>query len=190
MIMDTMKNRNGMRACWLAPALLLLGLAGCFGEENSDLKEWMHKSSEGLEGKIEPLPEIKPYEPFTYAAHDLADPFKPSKMEVVRRGGRGSLMPDFSRPRGPLEVYDLERLRMVGTLQQGRNIQGLVHAPDGNLYRVSVGGFIGQNFGQVVAITETEIRLKEIVEDLTGDWIEREATLNLEEARQKTERKQ
>lgn len=78
---------------------------------------------------------------------------------------------------------------MVGILQQGKNIQALVNAPDGNLYRVKLGSYMGQNFGMVTGITETGIRLKEIVEESGGDWVERETTLNLEEVGQKAEQK-
>lgn len=176
---------------WMMLSLLAAGLTGCFfGDENSDLKEWMKQSSEGLQGKVEPLPEAKPYEPFTYSAFELADPFKTSKMDVVKKGGAGSgLAPNPNRPKEPLESYDLEKLKMVGTLQRGSMIEGLVKAPDNNLYRVKLGSYMGQNFGMVVGISETEIKLKEIVEDSGGDWAERSATLNLEETGQKAEQK-
>lgn len=185
-----MKSENLMIKRWIGVSLALLSLTGCFGDENSDLKEWMQKSSEGLQGKIEPLPEVKPYEPFLYNAFELVDPFRSSKMELARKGGTsGALAPNTKRPREPLEAYDLEKLKMVGILQQGKNIQALVNAPDGNLYRVKLGSYLGQNFGMVVGITETEIKLKEIVEDSGGDWVERATSLNLEEVGQKAEQK-
>ena len=175
---------------WTMISLLAAGLTGCFGDENGDLKEWMRQSSEGLQGKVEPLPEVKPYEPFTYAAFELTDPFKTAKMDVVRKGGAHSgLMPNLNRPREQLESYDLEKLRMVGILQKGKAIEALVKAPDNNLYRVKLGSYMGQNFGMVVGISETEVKLKEIVEDIGGDWAERSATLNLEEVGQKAEQK-
>ncbi len=185
-----MKRENLMIKRWMGVSLALLGLTGCFGDENSDLKEWMQKSSEGLQGKIEALPAVKAYEPFLYNAFDLVDPFRTSKMEFARKGGAsGALAPNTKRPREPLEAYDLEKLKMVGILQQGKNIQALVNAPDGNLYRVKLGSYLGQDFGMVVGITETEIRLKEIVEDSGGDWVERSTSLNLEEVGQKAEQK-
>jgi len=184
------KNENLMIKRWMCISLASLCLAGCFGDENSDLKAWMQKSSEGLQGKIESLPAVKPYEPFLYNAFDLVDPFRTSKMDFSKKGGgSGALAPNTNRPREPLESYDLEKLKMVGILQQGKNIQALVNAPDGNLYRVKLGSYLGQNFGMVVGITETELKLKEIVEDSGGDWVERATSLNLEEVGQKAEQK-
>ncbi|KAF0814075.1 hypothetical protein IGB42_01755 [Andreprevotia sp. IGB-42] len=170
---------------YLALVLATLGLAGCFGEENSDLKEWMREKSDGLRGKVEPLPEVKPYQPFTYDAFSLPDPFRPSKMEVAKKGSNSGLAPNPNRPKEVLENYDLEKLRMVGTLQQGKTIQALIRAPDGNLYRVKVGSYMGQNFGMVAEISETEVKLKEIVEDSGGDWVERSTGLSLDDAEQK-----
>ncbi|MDR3412329.1 MAG: pilus assembly protein PilP [Formivibrio sp.] len=185
-----MKNESLMIIRWIGVSLALLSLGGCFGDENSDLKAWMKTSSEGLQGKVEPLPEVKPYQPFVYNAFDLVDPFRASKMDFARKGGMsGALAPNTNRPKEPLEAYDLEKLKMVGILQQGKNIQALVSAPDGNLYRVKLGSYLGQNFGMVVGITETEIKLKEIVEDSGGDWGERSTSLNLEEVGQKAEQK-
>ncbi|BCL76491.1 fimbrial protein [Jeongeupia sp. HS-3] len=165
--------------------LAALGLTGCFGEENSDLKEWMKEQSDGLRGKVEPLPEVKPYKPFTYDAFTLVDPFRPAKMEVAKRSNNSGLAPNMNRPREVLENYDLEKLRMVGTLQQGKVIQALIRGPDGNLYRVKPGSYMGQNFGMVTGISETEVKLKEIVEDSGGDWVERETALALDDAEQK-----
>ncbi|WP_432723618.1 pilus assembly protein PilP [Jeongeupia wiesaeckerbachi] len=165
--------------------LAALGLTGCFGEENSDLKAWMKEQSDGLRGKVEPLPEVKPYTPFTYDAFSLVEPFRASKMEVAKRSNNSGLAPNMNRPREVLENYDLEKLRMVGTLQQGKVIQALIRAPDGNLYRVKPGSYMGQNFGMVTGISEGEVKLKEIVEDSGGDWVERETALPLDDAEQK-----
>lgn len=160
-------------------------LTGCLGEKNSDLKAWMAEQSEGLRGKVEPLPEVRPYQPFTYDAFGLPDPFKPSKMELAKKAGSSGLAPNTNRVKEVLENYDLEKLRMVGTLQQGKTVQALIKAPDGNLYRVRVGSYMGQDFGMVTQVTETEVSLKEIVEDSGGDWVERTTTLSLDDAEQK-----
>ncbi len=170
---------------WILLSVLPLTLTGCFGEENSDLKAWMAEQSEGLRGRVEPLPEVKPYQPFTYDAFTLPDPFKPSKMELAKKAGNSALAPNTNRVKEVLENYDLEKLRMVGTLQQGKVIQALIKAPDGNLYRVKIGSYMGQDFGMVTNVTETEISLKEIVEDSGGDWVERTTTLALDDAEQK-----
>ncbi len=170
---------------WLLYVLLLSGLTGCFGEEHGDLKDWMTEQSKGLRGKVEPLPEAKVYVAFPYNAFELADPFQTSKMELAKKGSGNGLTPNTNRVKEVLENYDLEKLKMVGTLQQGRAVQALIRAPDGNLYRVKQGSYMGQNFGMVVKVSETEISLKEIVEDSGGDWAERTTSLSLDDAEQK-----
>lgn len=166
--------------------LLLFSLSGCVGDDFDDLKTWMDESSRGLKPTIEPLPAPRPYEPFVYSAFELVDPFNKSKMEVAKRTG-GALAPNLNRPRETLELYDLEKLRMVGTLQRGKEVNALIRAPDGNLYRVKVGSYMGQNFGMVTAISEAETSLKEIVEDSGGDWVERTSVLALDEMEQKND---
>ncbi|GAA5786795.1 pilus assembly protein PilP [Chitiniphilus shinanonensis] len=170
---------------WLPLLGVSLLLAGCFGEEHGDLKEWMRENSEGLRGRIDPAPEVKTVEPTIYDAFALPDPFSVAKMELAKKGGGSGIAPNTNRPKEVLEGFDLEKLRMVGTIQQGKQIQALISAPDRNLYRVKVGNYMGQNFGMVVSINETEVKLKEIVEDSSGDWVERETALTLDEAEQK-----
>ncbi|QDQ26617.1 pilus assembly protein PilP [Chitinimonas arctica] len=172
---------NRSLATCLATSLFLFG---CAGEEFGDLKAWMDETTGTLKSKIEPLPEVKPYQPFIYSAFDLVDPFNRSKMEVAKKAG-GALAPNLSRPKETLEAYDLEKLRMVGTLQKGKEINALIRTPDGNLYRVKMGSYMGQNFGMVTAISDTDITLKEIVEDSGGDWVERTSVLALEDTEQK-----
>jgi len=166
--------------------LLVVGLAGCGGEQFSDIKTWMQENTQNLRGKVEPLPEFVPYQPLAYNAFDLLDPFNKAKMDVSKRNGGGSgVAPNRSRPKETLEAYDLEKLKMVGTLQQGKDINALIRSPDGNLYRVKVGSYLGQNFGMVTTITESGVVLKEIIEDSGGDWVERTSTLSLDETEQK-----
>ena len=162
----------------------ILTLCACSGDRFDDLKAWMDTSSAGLKGRIEPLPEVKPYTPFIYNAFDLVDPFNRSKMEVAKKAG-GGLAPNLNRPKETLEAYDLEKLRMVGTLQRGKDLNALIRTPDGNLYRVKMGSYMGQNFGMITAISETDVTLKEIVEDSGGDWIERTSVLALEDTEPK-----
>ena len=89
-------------------------LAGCGGESHQDLRAWMADQGKGARGRVDPLPQIKPYEPFAYNAFDLPDPFKPRKIEPTKGGSK--LAPDLTRRREPLEAYPLESLEMVGTL--------------------------------------------------------------------------
>lgn len=166
-------------------AILVLGLvlSACGSGTHKDLEQFVKESGQGLRGKVEPLPEVRPFEAFTYNAFDLSDPFKPRKIEA--KGGGGGLRPDFNRPKEPLEAYSIESLKMVGTLQQAKETFALVKAPDNTLFRVKTGNFLGQNFGQITEITESEVKLKEIVQDTGGDWSERTSSLLLEEQEQK-----
>ena len=169
----------------LKPAFLCasLLLAGCGGEPYGDLKQFVKDSDSLPRGRIEPLPEVKPYEPVAYNAFDLSDPFRPRKVEQAK--GSGGLAPDMNRRKEALEAYPLDNLRMVGTLEQGRGIFALVRTPDNTLYRVRQGNYIGQNFGFITQITDSSVTLKEIVQDGTGDWSERVSTLQLLEEEQK-----
>jgi len=169
----------------LKPAFLCasLLLVGCGGEPYGDLKQFVKESDSLPRGRIEPLPEVKPYEPVAYNSFDLSDPFRPRKVEQAK--GSGGLAPDMNRRKEALEAYPLDNLRMVGTLEQSRGIFALVRTPDNTLYRVRQGNYIGQNFGFITQITDSSVTLKEIVQDGAGDWSERVSTLQLLEEEQK-----
>ena len=167
---------------WMGACALL---AGCGGESHQDLRAWMADQGKNARGRVDPLPQIKPYESFAYNAFDLPDPFKPRKIEPTK--GNSKLAPDLARRREPLESYPLESLNMVGTLQQGKSTYALVRTPDKDVYQVTTGNYLGQNFGVILGINENEIRLKELVQDGSGDWAERTASLQLIQADTKTQ---
>jgi len=159
-------------------------LTACTGEEFGDLKAELKDKTKDLRGRIEPLPVVKPYEPVPYKAFDQADPFSSAKIELVTKSassGGGGLKPDLNRPKEPLEAYPLESLKMVGVLQQKKANFALVKADTG-LYRVKVGNYLGQNFGVITTITDSQIQLRELIQDAVGDWTERRSTLQLLEA--------
>lgn len=162
-----------------------LALAACGGESHQDLRAWMAEQGQGVKGKLEPLPQVKPYEPFTYNAFDLPDPFKPRKIELGR--GNGKMAPDVGRRKEPLEAFPLESLNMVGSMQQGKVTYALVRTPEKDVYQVRLGNYMGQDYGVVTAISDGEIRLKELVQDSAGDWTERSSTLQLIQADSKTQ---
>jgi type IV pilus assembly protein PilP len=166
---------------WLALAAGAgLVLAGCGGESHQDLRAWMGEQGKGARGKLDPLPQVKPYEPFAYNAFDLPDPFKPRKIEPTK--GVSKLAPDLTRRKEPLEAYPLESLNMVGTLQKDKAVYALVRTPDKDLYQVRTGNYMGQNYGVVVGVTDGEVKLRELVQDSAGDWTERSSTLQLIQA--------
>lgn len=161
-----------------------LFLSGCGGGEHQDLKEELKKLTSDMRGKVAPLPVVRPYEPVPYKAFDLADPFGSAKIELVTktaaRSGGGN-KPDLNRPKEPLEAFPLESVKMVGMLQQGKQVFALVRA-QASVYRVKAGNYIGQDFGVITRITDDQIQLRELVQDATGDWAERVSTLQLQEA--------
>ncbi|HZZ92563.1 MAG TPA: pilus assembly protein PilP [Usitatibacter sp.] len=172
----------------LVLASLVLGLlAGC-SSEMDDLKRFVRESDKGLPRRIDPLPAVKPFEPFTYEGFDLPDPFKPRKLATAREGSGGGIAPDLNRRKEPLESFPLEQLKMVGTLSQGKDTYALVRA-DKTLYRVKKGNYMGQNFGLITDVSDNEIKLKEIVQDSGGDWTERQSVLPLLEESAKGEKK-
>ncbi len=162
----------------LASLIIALGLSGCAGGGMEDLQSFVAETGKDLQGKIEPLPEVKIYEPFTYNAFDLPDPFKPRKLSS---GGGGGMQPDLTRPKEPLEAFSLETLKMVGALSKNGSIHAVIKTPDNAIYHVRKGNYVGQNFGLVTQISDSEVSLREIVEDSAGDWSERTSTLILQE---------
>jgi len=130
-------------------------------------------------GRVEPLPEIKAYETFVYAAHDLRSPFLPSS--PGSGVGLTGVRPDQKRNREFLEQYSLDTLRMVGTLRFGGQMYGLVETRDGLVHRVTTGNHMGQAEGRIIEITAAKISLIEIVPDSLGGYMERPAALGLKE---------
>ena len=167
------------RAAALA-TVAALALAGCGGESHQDLRAWMGEQGKGARGRLDLLPQIRPYDPFAYNAFDLPDPFKPRKIEPTK--GASKLAPDLARRKEPLEAYPLESLSMVGTLERNKTIFALVRTPDRDVYQIRAGNYVGQNFGVVTGIGEGEVKLKELVQDGAGDWTERSSTLQLQQA--------
>ena len=166
-------------------AMLALALAACGGEQYGDLRKELDALTKDVRGRVDPLPQVKPYEPVPYKAFDEIDPFKPTRIDVVASGaalaGASGIKPDVNRPKEPLEAFPLESLRMVGTLSQEKETYGLVKA-GANLFRVKKGNYLGLNFGVITEIDENEIKLKELVQDGGGDWVERVSSLQLVEA--------
>lgn len=166
----------------LSILILAMFLGACGGEEHDDIKQWMKDATKDLKGRVPPLPEVKPFPVVAYDAGNLISPFDASKIEPEKNvaGGGGGLKPDLNRRREPLEAYPLESLRMVGTMSNAKTMIAIVQA-DRSVYNVRTGNYLGQNFGVITHIDEAELTLKELVQDATGDWIERTSTLQLQE---------
>lgn len=163
-----------------ALVLACSALVACAGGDNEDLRQWMAEAGKDVKGSIPPLPQVKPYEPVPYDVGSLVDPFKATKIgSDQKKGGSGGLQPDMDRAREPLEAYPLESLKYVGVMTKKKSSYAIILV-DGSLYQVRVGNYMGQNFGVITAISEAEVALKELVQDPSGDWVERVSTLLLQ----------
>lgn len=169
-----------MKLVYLVLASILL--TGCGGEEFQDLRDFVKNAGADMRGKIPPPPEVKPYEPFAYNNEaSLPDPFKPRKPKLSSGGHPGVNQPDMDRPKEALEEFPLEGLRMVGYLYKNKVGYAVIRAPDNKLYRVKAGNYVGLNFGLIQEVTDTEVKIKEMVQDSAGDWTERMSSLQLVE---------
>lgn len=168
------------RALQLLPVgLISASLVACSGEQGDDLDEFMKNAGNDMQARVKPLPEVKPYLALQYNAdNSLSDPFKARKATSKATG----ILPNLSRPKEPMEAYPLESVKYVGHLSKGKLIYALLKTPDSGVQQVKLGNFVGQNYGMVTRITDSEVVLKEIVQDdLSGDWVERETSLTLQE---------
>jgi type IV pilus assembly protein PilP len=175
-----------MRRYLFAVGLALL-VAACGSDEHRDLKQELAEATKDFRGRVDPLPQVKPYEPVPYTSEGQVDPFRPERIEVAqasRRASGGTALIDAQRkrPPEPLEAFPLESIQMLGTITQDKETFALVKAGP-NLYRVHKGNYMGQNFGVITAIDEAQINLKELVQDSGGEWVERVSSLQLVEAK-------
>jgi type IV pilus assembly protein PilP len=167
--------RNIKSICLIAATLALTACSGDMDELQQKVAEIKARPGE----RIEPLPEIKPYESFTYAASSLRSPFIPSA--PARSDVTNAVRPDAKRPREFLEQFPIDTMTMVGTLQLQGRTYGLIQGKDGLVHRVLPGNYIGQNDGRVLSIAPTKISIIEIIPDGVGGYIERPAALALNE---------
>ena len=160
-------------------SLVVVGMTAC-SSDNDDLDQYINEVKARPGGRIDPLPEITPYEIFTYVAdaEQFRSPFIPDTPQIATGGGRG---PRPVEDRSPefLEGHSLDTLRMVGTLDISDTLYGLVQTSDGLIHRVVPGNYMGQNDGRIIGITESEIGLVEIISDGIGGYIERDAAISL-----------
>ncbi len=165
------------------PAVVSLALlAGCTGDGMDDLRDFVKNAHADRKPKIEPLPEVKPYEAYAYAAADLPNPFSTANLRPQTAHGKASgPRPDMNRRKEPLEDFPLDGLKMVGTLSRGKQSWAVIQAPDGTVHRVQRGNFMGHNFGRITRISDDRVDLVELHQGPLGDWQEREAVLSIQE---------
>ncbi|WP_148861706.1 pilus assembly protein PilP [Marinobacter fonticola] len=182
-----MMKKHASKA-WAGICLASL-LAGCSqGSGYSDLDQFMAETRSKPRGFVEPLPEFKAYEAFTYSASDRRSPFEVPvevQLTMVDEPPQTDIEPDLDRPKEVLENFQLTELNMVGTLRRAdgnsSGLYALVKDTGGGIHRVRKGNYMGQNYGRVVGVNETRIELIEIVPNGRGGWVERPRSLSLNE---------
>lgn len=162
--------------------LSIMLTSGC-QPEKEDLPAYVAKVKAQAQPDIPPIPVMMPYEKFEYAASELRDPFIPTvidvPLEAPNTSASNGIQPDTNRRKEALEFFELQDLQFVGTLEQD-TIWALIRAPDSVIHKVRIGNYMGNNFGQVLAISDSELKLKEIVPEGNG-YVERETSLSVVE---------
>ncbi len=162
--------------------LMTIVATGCQQKEKEDLSEFVAQTSRMKAKEIEPLPNIKPVEPFAYNAQEFAEPFNKENLKprqvVSARSGTG---PDTNRRREPLENYPLDSLLMVGTLFREDEQRVIIKTPEGAVQTAVVGNYLGQNYGKIISIEENEIVVNEQVLNSAGTWVGRDASIKVDQ---------
>jgi type IV pilus assembly protein PilP len=161
---------------YLLLGIAALGVAACAGG-SADLLEYIDDVKARPGGRIEPLPQIKPYDTFAYQASDLRSPFMPDQPNAP--GNIAGPHPVENRNKEYLEQFPLDTLDMVGTLDRSGKTFALVQTLDGLVHRVIAGNYLGQNDGRIIAINDAEISLEELVSDGIGGFFKRSAAIGL-----------
>jgi type IV pilus assembly protein PilP len=161
-------------------------LAACTDAGQEELGQWMRDERNAVKPKVEPVPEPKKFIPQAYTGEGAISPFSSEKLVTALQADKGTVVnaaliaPELKRRKEPLELLPLDTVKMVGVLDKNGQKVALVRA-ESLLYQVRAGQYIGQNYGRIVRITEVEVILREIVQDPSGEWVERQAALQLQE---------
>jgi len=176
-----------MRVATVLILLVMAGLAGCGTSSEDELRQWMAEQSALTRPSVKPISEPKQFKPELYALASVVEPFSSQKLtQALKRDSaqavsNGALVaPELLRRKEALEAFPLDAVALVGNLVKDGQPVALVKV-DNLLYQVRLGNYLGQNYGRVMKIAETEVTLREIVQDAAGEWIERTATLQLQE---------
>ncbi|WP_066702078.1 pilus assembly protein PilP [Curvibacter delicatus] len=168
-------------------AASVLVLTGCGASSEDELRQWMAEQRSQTRPRVTPIPEPKQFKPEPYAQAGAVEPFSKEKLaQALKRESSQSavssalIAPELARRKEPLEAFPLDSMTMVGSLLKEGKPVALVKV-DNLLYQVRPGNYLGQNYGRITKITETQVTLREIAQDAVGEWVERPATLQLQE---------
>ena len=177
-----MRSRRARLGVAAASGLVLV--LGACGGDTQELQAWMDQQRREVRPNVQPLAAPKKFDPAPYDAGQLVDPFSTQKLNVAitqeAHQPNSLLASELNRRREPLESFPLDSMSMVGSVGRGGQQFALLKV-DNLLYQVKNGDYVGQNYGKITKITETEIALREIVQDAAGEWTERTSSLQLQE---------
>ena len=171
----------------LCVGVAAVGLSGCIGSEQEELQRWMAEQRAQVRPTVPPITEPKKFTPQAYTEGSAFEPFNLLKLtQALRRDSNQPstselIAPELVRRKEALEAFPLDTMAMVGSMNRNGQPVALVRV-DKLLYKVRVGEYLGLNYGRITRINETEVALREIVQDAAGEWIERVATLQLQES--------
>ena len=170
-----------------ALALAASVLAGCSDSDVREVQQWMDETKKNTPVQVKPLAEPKTFIPLAYQGGDAIEPFSQDKLlaELARTEAStdNPLKPDTDRRKELLETFPLDTMQMVGLLQKGGVNHALLQV-DRQVHQVRAGQRIGQNFGVVTSVTEQAVIIREVVQDATGDWVERMSKLELQDSKE------
>ncbi|TWO70526.1 pilus assembly protein PilP [Caenimonas sedimenti] len=177
-----------MRPHWPAAVLFAAAVAGCGGGDQQEVQAWMNEQRALTKPQVQPIPEPKKFSPQAYTQDAGTEPFSNQKLaQALKKESQQSgspsaalVAPELARRKEPLEAFPLDAVQMVGSLMKQGQPVALVKV-DNLLYQVRPGNYLGQNYGRITKVGETELVLRELVQDAAGEWIERNATLQLQE---------
>ncbi|SFU95772.1 pilus assembly protein PilP [Pseudoduganella namucuonensis] len=178
-----------MSARHMTSALLALALAGCGDSDVQEVRQWMKTTDAQAHVAVTPIAEPKTFIPFAYSAGAEVDPFSANKLlaELAKQANAGGgVRPDTTRRKEFLESFPLDAVKMVGTMEKAKVIYALLQV-DRSVYQVRPGQHVGQNFGLITSVSDDAVTVKEIVQDATGDWVERISKLELQESKENTQ---
>ena len=176
-----------MKKLWLVVAAAGV-LSACGASDQEEVQQWMAEQRAVTKPQETPIPEPKTFAPQAYTQEASVEPFSNQKLtQALKRDSQQSgtasaalLAPELARRKEPLEGYPLDSMAMVGSLQKQGQPVALIKV-DKLLYQVKSGNYLGQNYGRITKVGETEVVLRELVQDAAGEWIERTATVQLQE---------
>jgi type IV pilus assembly protein PilP len=182
-----MSGRSMHKLFRLGGLLVVLGLVGCGAATQDELTQWISQQKSQTRPRVPPIAEPKQFQPQAYLPASAVDPFSNQQLtqalkrdSATVRAGTALLAPELARRKEALEAVPVDAMALVGTMVRAGQPVALIKV-DRMLYQVRPGNHLGQNYGRVVRITETELTLREVVQDAMGDWVERSASLQLQE---------